>query len=729
MDLRLSCPLRVATVPWQSEPGRHALCVICKATYRLEPGVARLEPVQLAPTRNDRYWNEAPSRSLYAPSDLAPAKPRADVLLVGRAFSPESSPVPSIRTRLCVGGIDKRLEVFGARSFAPDGKLVQESKILDLSLWYERAAGGPGTSNPVGVGVDARDGRGWRLLPSIQPAAWRVARPDDPIPPAGYGPIAPSWPTRQSKLRAHAGTFEPTTWWDEPLPADFDLAYFNTAPEDQQLHELRPDAAIVLENLMSKHPRLATRLPGLRPRAMLKRRRGQRERVSMKADTLWIDSARGICTLTWRGRVDLQQLDEPGRIEIVMEQERENGVVLVVAGSAEAEPDAQGTRRLRTGPNDDPDGGVTEPTCPEMVLPAKPGASRPRRRRPEPDEYTPVATPLPGTVASDPLPFRRSMPSTGNTPPAMLQDAALPFRKSVPPPLPSRPALPHQGHSDPPAPLQFVHAPTATASRPPVAPPRPSSPWAMGAPSAERRSRPPGPMPSPLASNPGEPPKPPPMMGPLSTPEMLAAAPDPKSEPAADASHEPVPAAEAEHKPAPAAEAEHKPAADAEHKPAPAAEAEHKPAPETVTKEPPAAADRISVEQCAAIAASLALRPDHAATILKDHELAAEPWKAIEAYWAEQIRSETNLGRARLLRSYDRTYVERLEEERGPIQVDEYARLVVAAERGHAESVLRELRLPAGATVRIERVFLRRVVDRPALGEKVRRAVEAARSR
>jgi hypothetical protein len=216
---------------------------------------------------------------------------------------------------------------------------------------------------------------------------------------------------------------------------------------------------------------------------------------------------------------------------------------------------------------------------------------------------------------------------------------------------------------------------------------------------------------------------PPPMIGPLSTPEMLAAAPEPEPTPAPPPEAEPKPA-----EPKPDAEPpEPKPGAEPP-EPKPGAEpAEPKPGAEPA--EPPKEAERISVEQCAAIAASLALRPDDTAEILEDNDLEPEPWKAVETYWAEQIRKEAGLGRARLLRSYDRCYVERLEEERGPIEVEEYARLVVAAERGNAESVLRELRLPQGATVRIERVFLRRVVDRPAVGDKVRKAVEAARNK
>jgi hypothetical protein len=666
MDVRLSCPLRVATVPWQPEPGCHALCLICKATYRLEPGTAQLDPVQLAPALNDRHWNDAESRSLYAPSDLVPVKLRAEVLLVGRAVSPTGRPVDSIRTRLCVGSVDKRLEVFGARFVTPEGKLVQESKILDVSLWYERAAGGPGTANPVGVKTNARDARGWRVLPSILPAGHRLRGPRDEIPPAGYGPIAASWPLRRSKIRSAATPFDPNGWWDEPLPRGLDLSYFNAAPADQQLGELPADVTIVLENLVARHPQLTTRLPGLRPRAMLKRRRGRRERVSMRADTLWIDSARAICTLIWRGRVELEQIDEPGRIEIVMEQERGDSVVVVVSEPDGAEPGRAAAARAPTVPGEDPDGGVTEPTFSEIELPPLPGTSWLRRPRARADEHTPVSMVLPAAIPPEPLPFRKSVPPH--------RDSVADARSAVPPGADSIAAFPCRSEKDgsitlddgglpaarPSTPLPFREAPRSAREAKPSSrdAPRSSTGEQTADDALPRRALPDDALPFRKSVPPARPTSP--GVGPSS------------------------------------------------------------PAPLT-------AAELIPIEQCGAIAASLARRPDDMAAILDRSQLDSRRWPAIEAHWAAEIRKETRQGRTGLLRCYDQAYVERLEQERGPIEVEQYARLVVAAERGQAESTLRELGLPAGATVRIERVFLRRVVDRPALGDKVRKAVETAR--
>jgi hypothetical protein len=135
----------------------------------------------------------------------------------------------------------------------------------------------------------------------------------------------------------------------------------------------------------------------------------------------------------------------------------------------------------------------------------------------------------------------------------------------------------------------------------------------------------------------------------------------------------------------------------------------------------------LTVEACAALAASLARRPDETARILVDGALSLPMWKANEAYWAQVLREEAAKGHTTLLHAYDTAFVTRLELERGTISVEEYTRLVVAAERGQATPALRALDLPPGSMARIERVFLRRVVDNPTLGDKVRKAVEDLR--
>jgi hypothetical protein len=194
------------------------------------------------------------------------------------------------------------------------------------------------------------------------------------------------------------------------------------------------------------------------------------------------------------------------------------------------------------------------------------------------------------------------------------------------------------------------------------------------------------------ASTPAAPeaPAPPPMIGPLATPEMSArpAAPPPSPEPAAEAAPE-------------------------------------KPEPEKPA-EPELPLEKYPLERCAAITASMARRKAERGAILEQNELTAEVWARLEEHWAEVMKKDLERGRMGSLRAFDAAYVGRLEEERGPVTVEEYARLVVAGERGTERDVLDALGLPRGAMMRIKRVWDARTAGDAALGKRVRRAVGEA---
>ena len=115
--------------------------------------------------------------------------------------------------------------------------------------------------------------------------------------------------------------------------------------------------------------------------------------------------------------------------------------------------------------------------------------------------------------------------------------------------------------------------------------------------------------------------------------------------------------------------------------------------------------------------------------MLEQHQLSLAHFERIEAHWQQRIRSESRRGKATLLRRHDEAYVAQLERERGPIEVAEYAALVVAAERGTAAELLEELSLPSTASLPIERVFLRRITKDATLGDEIRLAVDEERER
>lgn len=320
MEVLSLCPFRAAGLVWQPRPSAFSLLVVCKGTFDLAPGVARLAEIQDYPNEEDNHWDDDPKRSLYSATDLVPSKPRADVLLVGHAFAPYGQEVESFVTRLVVSDVAKAVEVVSERVWTSEPHVRYGSRITKAPLRYERAGGGPGTWNPVGVPLDAApDPFGMTPLPALQPPGFMLVRREQPIPPVGYGPIAPSWPARRERLGRHAGSLDPASWHVAPLPADLDPAYFNAAPDDQQLSEIRADERIELRNLHPDVPHLVTTLPGLKPRGFVEREGKPLEEVLLRCDTLWIDTDRQIVTLTWRGQVALADRDEAGRVLLAME--------------------------------------------------------------------------------------------------------------------------------------------------------------------------------------------------------------------------------------------------------------------------------------------------------------------------------------------------------------------------------------------------------------------------
>ncbi|AGP42295.1 DUF2169 family type VI secretion system accessory protein [Sorangium cellulosum] len=314
MDVVSHCPLPIASVVWQPRPATWMLTVVCKATFLLRPGEAVLAREQEPPHEDDQYWHNDARRSLRAACDLVPVKPRADVVLVGHAFAPGGEAVRSLIARLNVGEVDKSVAVFCDRAFGPDGTLQEGQKFSRLPLIYERAAGGPDTFNPVGLRTGMQDAQGRVMVPNLQPPGVKVTSRSDVIEPIGFGPLAPTWPIRREKLGRKAAQGSVRDWYKQPLPEDIDFSCFNHAPQDQQIKELRDDARIALENLHAEHPRLVTSLPGVRPRAVLERAKGAPQPLTLRCDTLWIDTDRSVCTLTWRAQVPIEHPQERGRV-------------------------------------------------------------------------------------------------------------------------------------------------------------------------------------------------------------------------------------------------------------------------------------------------------------------------------------------------------------------------------------------------------------------------------
>lgn len=472
--MEASIPLPYSLITWQPRSSTWLVTVVVKATFSLEQGELKLAPSQEPILEHDSYWDDDGKRSLSSASDLAPSKLKADVLVLGHAFSPPGKPVRSLIARLAIESIDKSIELVADRAVGPDGTVYQGPRFNRIPIVYERAAGGAGTWNPVGIDPKNRDRLGRAPLPNITP----VGRGEDTmnsIDPIGFGPVAPGWPLRESKLGYHRNAVASGAFLEEPLPEGFDLGFFNVAPIDQQLDSIPESANIRLESLHPQHPVLEAKLPGIRPRVTVDKR-GHKERPKMRPDTLLIDTDRALVTLTWRGHFAVEQKGERYGIAVEVETPRQSWrtvehaigarqlEALAEKTSAGIEEAALERRSART---------VDARSSASSALPFQGNMQRSR---------DPLKTSSPG------LPFVGSSPSTANLPPSvsetatMLQAVGTPTPPNLPPIPAGMPPLPAPG---PPPPLPSISTglPFGTEA-PPRSTPDPSASWQGAYPTA-----------------------------------------------------------------------------------------------------------------------------------------------------------------------------------------------------------------------------------------------------
>lgn len=553
---------------------------------------------------------------MHTPSDLVPFKRHVDVFVTGHVYAPNSRPVDALDVRLGVGTLRKTLRVEGDRVWLPEGKLSAALPFLKIPLRWERAAGGPGTTNPAGIPPEGQiDARGKKHTPNFFAPNAVLDQLGQVVAPVGFGPIAPHWPERQAKLHEHAPTWSHDAWTNAALPTDIDAGYFNAAPADQQIDTLTFPLHIDLEGLHSKQARLSTVLEEVVPYAKVRRQEGSEQDIRLRCDTVAIDTDNGTCSLVWRGLIALRDPREEGAVEFTLERPHAAASTVMVDVSVDgvALPFV---------------GGVS-PLAYEVSI---------REKRSELSGAT--SEPWAESKQAAVLPF-------GTRVVAAVEATTEPWREAT------QPAVP------------FVAGNSALARAvSPIAPhidTGTSVPWASASPVEA--------IVEPREFKVEKPPQ----WGPIAAPEMV---------------HTVEPA------------------------PAPPAVVEE--------KDP---LEEYPIERCGAIAAKMACRPRaEARMVLRDEGLSFEKWQQVHEYWLEEIRDEAGRGEKKMLAVYDAAYVAAIEAERGAIGAKDYARLVLASERGKEAAVLREMRIPAEAMMRIRRVWLGKMVrDGKVALERVKR--------
>lgn len=270
------------------------------------------EPGRILP-ENELWQIVATALGRDAMLDAAMPKLRGEFVVYGNFHAPGGKPVPAGYVSVALGGLEKRLEVFGDRywkKLAGVGLGVTEPEpISEMPLTFAQAFGGRDyKDNPLGKGMDAVETEAGKRqpLPNLELPNRLIGSPDDKPPPASLGMIDLTWPQRFRKV----GTYD-QHWLKERAPGladDIDWTYFNTTAPDQWLDGFfKGDEPFVLRNLHPQRHLIEGRLPGLISRTFILRKNesGLDEflELPMKLDTVYFLPDQDAGIVLWRGDV------------------------------------------------------------------------------------------------------------------------------------------------------------------------------------------------------------------------------------------------------------------------------------------------------------------------------------------------------------------------------------------------------------------------------------------
>ncbi|WKB53779.1 DUF2169 family type VI secretion system accessory protein [Eleftheria terrae] len=248
-------------------------------------------------------WQMVPSLLGDTPLDVAVPKQGAEFVLAGDACAPAGQPLSGLKVGVRVGGLRKELHVFGERQWI--GPSPSEPRPFErLPLVWQHAYGGPGFElNPLGLGhvpLETPSGR-VHPLPHIEYPTQPSVKPSAPLTPAGFAALGAMAPQR----KRFDGTYD-DAWLQQDFPGtprDIDWRYFCVGSEDQwQSEPFVGDEPVELLHLHPEHPRLAGRLPGIRPVIAVRDKRmsnGAARFLEPRLTTVWLFPNQLRMALVW----------------------------------------------------------------------------------------------------------------------------------------------------------------------------------------------------------------------------------------------------------------------------------------------------------------------------------------------------------------------------------------------------------------------------------------------
>ncbi|MDF1546094.1 MAG: DUF2169 domain-containing protein [bacterium] len=315
LQLDNKTPLKVFISLFPNKEGIDSIYPVIKATFDLGDTIRLADP-QPDFVFADEYLGNPESSSISATAETMPLKPATDLLLFGCARPMGGDKAAHLDVTLRVGSRRKTARVFGDRVWSNGffGNAISDPIPFDsLPLIYENAYGGCDDSpkdgpvsnpyNPIGKGYCDKKSRKsveGMSAPNIESPDELILRPQIRPLPVGFGPIPAAWKPRLD----YAGTYD-QDWQDNRspyLPKDFDLSFFNVAPEDQQFSPyLAGGEQVEITNVSDSGP-IRFQLPSLDFSVSLKFV-DRTEPLSVILDTVSIDSEKMQLTMLWRGEM------------------------------------------------------------------------------------------------------------------------------------------------------------------------------------------------------------------------------------------------------------------------------------------------------------------------------------------------------------------------------------------------------------------------------------------
>jgi hypothetical protein len=295
--------------------------VVLKGTFDIVPGAppalaSRQEPVL---TEEEPHDASSPT-SIRAEDDLAPFKPRTDIVVTATSYAPRNEPAREWLAGVSLGRVQKRVLVTGLRvwthSTLSGWSLGAPIPTAAVPLRYDCAFGGVAKrrngdeayrENPVGRGfVDTE------MADTSKPiAAPTILTPDFRPPPLGgrypvegLSAIHRSWQPRLAK----AGTLDSA--WAKARhprqPEDFDYAFYNCAhPDLIYPGYVGGGEEVRLERLCREHEIVCFRLPAHVVGVAITDKVGYRYGGAARLDTVHIDTERMKLLLVFRATLPL----------------------------------------------------------------------------------------------------------------------------------------------------------------------------------------------------------------------------------------------------------------------------------------------------------------------------------------------------------------------------------------------------------------------------------------